>query len=222
MATLGEFAIDIKELDRVQRKKLEQYEDADFKAANNYDIINEVKDHKDNIAKLNMKTMSIHETMNQLSDILEAQDCDNALKLMKKKLDTVKERLTDYKKQLDQICASGKDMDGNTSNQDEDEFIGALDDEMPGVFDNMDKNFKQLEVLYARYNQLLKKTDPAKVKQLGEELKLIEKNTEQTGDLVDKLDHEIMEWDNPKKLCRRDQELEAVQVNVSIALKELE
>jgi len=43
-------------------------------------------------------------------------------------------------------------MDGNTSNHDEDEFIGALDDEMPGVFDNMDKNFKQLEVLYAKYN----------------------------------------------------------------------
>ena len=72
MATLGEFAIDIKELDRVQRQKLEKYRDADFKAANNYDIINEVKDHKDNIAKLSKKTMSIHDKMNQLSDILEA------------------------------------------------------------------------------------------------------------------------------------------------------
>jgi len=68
----------------------------------------------------------------------------------------------------------------------------------------------------------LKNSDPKKVKQLGEELKGIEKNCEQTGDLVDKLDQEITEWDNPKKLCRRDQELEAIQVNVTIALKDLE
>jgi len=33
-------------------------------------------------------------------------------------------------------------MDGNTSNHEEDEFIGALDDEMPVVFENIDKNFK--------------------------------------------------------------------------------
>ena len=31
-----------------------------------------------------------------------------------------------------------------------------------------------------------------------------------------------MEWDNPKKLCRRDQEIEAIQVKVNIALRELE
>ena len=31
-----------------------------------------------------------------------------------------------------------------------------------------------------------------------------------------------MEWDNPGKLCRRDQELEAIQVNCNIALKDLE
>lgn len=69
-------------------------------------------------------------------------------------------------------------MDGNTSNHDEDEFIGALDDEMPGVFENMGKNFQQLEVLYVKYNQLAKKGDPKKIKQLAEELKAIEKNTE--------------------------------------------
>ena len=86
--------------------------------------------------------MSINDTMDQLSKILEAQDQDNALKLMKKKLDKLKERLTDYKKKLDQIAQSGREMDGNTSNNEEDEFIGALDDEMPVVFENIDKNFK--------------------------------------------------------------------------------
>jgi hypothetical protein len=32
-------------------------------------------------------------------------------------------------------------MDGNTSNDGEDDFIGALDDEMPVVFENIEKNF---------------------------------------------------------------------------------
>jgi uncharacterized coiled-coil protein SlyX len=45
--------------------------------------------------------MSISDTMDQLSKILEAQDQDNALKLMKKKLDKLRERLADYKKKLD-------------------------------------------------------------------------------------------------------------------------
>lgn len=48
------------------------YGDDDFKAANNYDVINDVKTHKDNIAKLSKKTMSISDKMTQLSDILEA------------------------------------------------------------------------------------------------------------------------------------------------------
>lgn len=43
-------------------------------------------------------------------------------------------------------------MDGNTSNTEEEEFIGALDDEMPVVFENIDKNFKQLEILFVKYN----------------------------------------------------------------------
>ena len=47
-------------------------------------------------------------------------------------------------------------------------------------------------------------------------------NTNQTEVLVNKLENEIVEWDTPKKLCRRDQEIEAIQVNVSIAMKELE
>ena len=48
------------------------YGDDDFKAASNYDVINDVKTHKDNIAKLSKKTMSISDKMTQLSDILEA------------------------------------------------------------------------------------------------------------------------------------------------------
>jgi hypothetical protein len=40
--------------------------------------------------------------------------------------------------------------------------------------------------------------------------------------LVNKLENEIVEWETPKKLCRRDQEIEHIQVKVNVALKELE
>jgi hypothetical protein len=36
-------------------------------------------------------------------------------------------------------------MDGNTSNTEEDEFIEALKDEMPEVYNNIKKNFAELD-----------------------------------------------------------------------------
>ena len=36
-------------------------------------------------------------------------------------------------------------MDGNTTNNEEDEFIDALKDEMPEVFKNIEFNFEQLD-----------------------------------------------------------------------------
>ena len=36
-------------------------------------------------------------------------------------------------------------MDGNTTHNEEDEFIDALKDEMPEVFKNIDMNFEQID-----------------------------------------------------------------------------
>ena len=40
-------------------------------------------------------------------------------------------------------------MDGNTSNNEEDEFIDALKDEMPEVFKNIEFNFDQIDEIDA-------------------------------------------------------------------------
>ena len=56
---------------------------------------------------------------------------------------------------------------------------------------------------------------------MSKELDGVLANTNQTEALVKKLDDELSEWKTPKKLCRRDQEIEAIQVKVSIALKDL-
>ena len=49
----------------------------------------------------------------------------------------MKERLLAVKDLFDQIHNSGREMDGNTSNNEEDEFIDALTDEMPDVYGNI-------------------------------------------------------------------------------------
>lgn len=64
---------------------------------------------------------------------------------MKKKANKLRERLSKAKDLLNKITNAGDELDGNTSNNEEDEFIDALKDEMPQVFENIDKNLKQLD-----------------------------------------------------------------------------
>ena len=45
-------------------------------------------------------------------------------------------------------------MNDNTSNNDEDDFIDALKDEMPQVFDNIEKNMRQLEDIDALLSKI--------------------------------------------------------------------
>ena len=66
---------------------------------------------------------------------------DNASVLLSKKVNKLRERLKAAQKVLKKITKCGEDMDGNTTHQEEDEFIDALKDEMPEVFRNIDINF---------------------------------------------------------------------------------
>jgi hypothetical protein len=46
---------------------------------------------------------------------------------------------------LKKINECGQEMDGNTSNNEEDEFINALSDEMPDVFNNIEDYYSYLD-----------------------------------------------------------------------------
>jgi hypothetical protein len=70
---------------------------------------------------------------------------DNATKLLSRKMGKLRQRLQEAKEDLDQIRNCGEEMDGNTTSNEEDEFIDALKDEMPEVFKNIDFNFDQLD-----------------------------------------------------------------------------
>lgn len=70
---------------------------------------------------------------------------DNASVLLTKKVNKLRERLKIAEKILKKITKCGEEMDGNTTHQEEDEFIDALKDEMPEVFKNIDMNFDQID-----------------------------------------------------------------------------
>jgi hypothetical protein len=91
---------------------------------------------------------------------------DNAIKILTKKHFKLRERLQDAKKDLTQIKNCGEDMDGNTTNNEEDEFIDALKDEMPEVFKNIVFNFEQLDEIESLIQEVIKTKDLEKMQTL--------------------------------------------------------
>jgi len=61
-------------------------------------------------------------------------------------------------------------MDGNTTLQEEDEFIDALKDEMPEVFRNIDLNFDQIDDIEKLLKQVIDTRNIQKMAQLKKEI----------------------------------------------------
>jgi predicted nucleic acid-binding Zn-ribbon protein len=67
-------------------------------------------------------------------------DLENSTDLLASKAEELRERLKEARLQLQKIQSSGEAMDGNTSTNEEEEFIQALNNEMPEVLDNIETN----------------------------------------------------------------------------------
>lgn len=76
---------------------------------------------------------------------LTEKDIDNSADIMGLKAQELRERLSDSKVQLKKISKAGEQMDGNTSNTEEEEFIYALKNEMPEVFENIETTLTLLK-----------------------------------------------------------------------------
>jgi hypothetical protein len=61
-------------------------------------------------------------------------------------------------------------MDGNTTLQEEDEFIDALKDEMPEVFRNIDLNFDQIDDIEKLLKQVIDTRNIQKMAELKKEI----------------------------------------------------
>jgi hypothetical protein len=92
---------------------------------------------------------------------------ENATKLLEKKAVKLRQRLEEAQGELKKIANCGEEMDGNTTHNEEEEFIEALKDEMPEVFKNIDANFDQLDGI----DEILKKVKATQNIDLMGELK---------------------------------------------------
>ena len=142
--------IQIAEKDRKDQAKtygsLTRYSAKDFENySQNYLIIIQIREFRFFIIEHMKNLVEIETLITDLNTELIRQDMDNATKLLVKKMAKLRQRLQEAKEDLDQIRNCGEEMDGNTTSNEEDEFIDALKDEMPEVFKNIDFNFDQLD-----------------------------------------------------------------------------
>lgn len=125
--------------------KLEALKKKDIESLDNVNTIIDIRDFKAELDKENARLTSLNDLVSSLNNQLILQDMENATKLLDVKNRKLRERLTNAKKELQKINTAGQLMDGNTSHNEEEEFIDALGDEMPEVFKNIEGNFDQLD-----------------------------------------------------------------------------
>lgn len=86
-------------------------------------IIKNVRKLKTNVDISDAKLKEIEETQNEVVKKLTEQDLENSAQLLGHKAQELGERLQESKKHLSKISTAGEEMNGNTSNSEEDEFI---------------------------------------------------------------------------------------------------
>ena len=72
-------------------------------------------------------------------------DIDNAAIFLGKRLNKLTTRLLKVFEILKKIGKAGEDMEGNSSQTEEDELVDALKNEMPEVYANIEINMKEIE-----------------------------------------------------------------------------
>lgn len=139
---------------------------------------------------------------------------DNATILISKKTIKLRERLTDAQKALQKIQECGEEMDGNTTETEEDEFIETLKSEMPDVFQNISLNFEQIDAIEELVKIVTETKDIEKMKHAKSEVDDATNKVVESEGLVVKLEQELIEWHALKKLIKRDTELDEVEAAV--------
>jgi len=185
-------------------------------------IIVEIREFKAKIKESIEKLKEIDKLCKEMNMLLILQDLANATNLQLKKSQRLRERLAAAKAELKKISGIGEEMDGNTTTNEEEEFIDALKDEMPEVFKNIEANFGLLDHIDSELKLVLKYKDINKMQAVKKDLDEASVKVDQCESLVVKLDNEVIEWDAFKKLCRRDDELNELEKLVEDLSKDLE
>lgn len=137
---------------------------------------------------------------------------ENSLDLLSMKAQELRQRLQESNVHLKKISNSGVEMEGNTSNNEEEEFIYALKNEMPEVSENINTTLNLLKEIEQIVIEVKQSLDTQKMMDLKEKVNIAQENVEESENLVSNLEKEILEWNAQKKLAKRDQELEEIQI----------
>jgi len=192
---------------KYQKTKMEAYTEKQIMSLDNAPIVKDVRLFKEKIDDSFGKLGDIEDLLRDLNEKLISQDLNNASKLLEQQSASLRKRLEIAQTELTKISTCGDEMDGNTSHNEEEEFIDALKEEMPEVFKNIESNFDLLDNI----DEMIKEVKETKA---IDTMQLLKNNindahvkVEQCEGLVNKLENEIIEWDAHKKLCKRDEEL---------------
>jgi hypothetical protein len=85
-------------------------------------------------------------------------------------------------------------MEGNTSTNEEEEFIHAIKNEMPEVLDNIETNLGLLVEIEKLVPDVKSSMSLEKMNDLREKVEIATENVEESEGLVIKLEKEILEW----------------------------
>lgn len=122
------------------------------------------------------------------------QDLENSTDLLSLKAQELRDRLKESREQLQKIQKSGDAMDGNTSTNEEEEFIQAIKNEMPEVLDNIETNLGLLVEIEKLVPDVKQSMSLEKMNDLREKVEIATENVEESEGLVIKLEKEILEW----------------------------
>ena len=212
-----EFKLKIIEKDRSdlvksQSRELDQIQPVDYDdLEKNHEILKTIRGFKSRVEEASLKLDELEEIESGIVKRLTEQDLENSTDLLQLKANDLRDRLQEAKERLIKIQASGEEMDGNTSTNEEEDFVLALRREMPEVLENMETHaglLKETEKLVPEIKQTM---SFEKMNELREKVNIATENVEESESLVKKLEKEILEWNTQKKLCKRDQELEEVK-----------
>lgn len=206
------FVNERKDHQKYQNSPLEAYTEEDiFSDKKQPTIIKQIRDFKAKIKDTSDRLKELDELMRDLNNKLISQDMANAANLLGSKAKALRDRLKQAESELKKIADTGEKMDGNTSMNEEEEFLDALKEEMPEVFKNIEGNFDQLDKIDNLLEQVEKKKQIEDMQELKKQIDDSTTKIEQCEGLVNKLENEIIEWDAFKKLCRRDEELGEIE-----------
>lgn len=128
----------LKELDQICPNSIDDY-------STNHELIRKIRRYKENIDESNIKLKEIEDIQQEVVKKLTELDMENSLDLLSMKAQELRQRLQESHAHLKKISNSGEEMEGNTSNNEEEEFIFALKNEMPEVSENINTTLNLLK-----------------------------------------------------------------------------